>query len=248
MPIPIDGGGRNSLERLAGYPHKLSSWFHNLYDILKDLPWPLELLAWPFFWIYGYFDLIGDSLIAFSHGYFDVMTFLKGFVDLWGLQELLNAIWHDWGVFTSSPKNYILDKLNEVIQSFGIMITFPGRWVMERIQDYRPESYAWLSDFPKQFTRWAQDNHLWLYNLLFDKESFIIDIIDSFSWEAAYFIRDPKQATKFLSSLWLDLPMGFWSNPAEGIVVWVIDGLLLHWRRVLKPVVSVGESVITEIW
>jgi len=248
MPIPIDGGGKNSIEVIAGYFYKLAAELKKAWETVYSWPWPFNLLSWDFYWAWAWVDLAADNILEFSHGYFSVIGVLG---DMWGMLRLdYWDLWfrNEWRKFQSNPIAYIVGSIGDVIHDFAILTTFPGRWILEQIQDHRPEIYAWISDFPKEFTRWAQLNHPWLYNLLFDKETLITDIIDKFSWEAAYFIRDPKNATKYLSSLWLDLPMGFWADPAEGIVVWVFEGLLKHWRRVINSVVTVGEKVITEIW
>jgi len=248
MAIPINGGGRNFIETVATHFYNLATEFDNAYKLIIGWVFPFKFLAWPFRWGRDYLRGAARAIVDFAHSYNDVTNWINSIADGWGLNEIITDLWHGWNYFRSDPGRFIRDTINVEFAGWNTIISFPYVWIMDTIKRWNPALYDWLVDWPKEFTRWAQLHHPWLYNLFFDHRALAADIIDNFSWEAAYLLRDPRSAIKYYLSTMLDLPWDFWQNPKLGLVMWVFDYGLTYFRNILRPVMATAEKILLEEW
>jgi len=248
VPIPINGGGRNFLETIATHFYNLATEMDKLYVQVVGWILPFKLLAFPFRWSRDYYRAAARAIIDFSHKYGDVTDFITSLMEGWGLDDLITDLWHGWRYFRTDPGRFIGDVMGQAVTGWATLVSFPFIWILDTIKAGDPELFAWLVDFPKEFTRWAQLNHPSFYNLLFDKKAFVTDIIDEFSWPIAYLIRDFDGAKRYLGELYLELPYSFWDDPwgvgVQKLFDWIDDHDEWIAARVYKP----AERILRYLW
>jgi len=248
MPIPIDGGGQNKIEIIAGYFYQLGYWFRNLYDTIKGWIWPFSLMAWPFSWIYGYLNLIADNTLEFAHGYWNIVKFTRSLLDLWGLDELISNLWSEWGYFRSNPGAYIRTKVGEAITGWVVLITFPGRWVLERLQDAYPEIHTLLTDTSEVINRIIEGLFSGWASFRQDPWQFILLQFYERNLPVYYFISDPENWVKLRIGRALDLRPGFTLDFRGALTAWLLDKLDDLWTDYRADLYQLGEKWLRYFW
>ncbi len=252
-PLPA----KTVLEKIADRFKTVAADFYALYEALKDV-WLLgTYLRWPFWWLYYYFNFIGDKFYQADDLVRDLKRWVDGLVKGTVFEDLLYWLSYHFRSIRSDATNWVRRRFQSISGDMWSFVNTPHVWVFRKIEDW----ISWFYDFrrnPREtVVNWLKDKYPWIAGFLFNALGFIVDKV----YAGIGFLRGlrdrPQNTIIDWLAQWYHWVRTFLSNPFQFIIekvksfsteIRLFFDNPLEWARVkIKQVLGVSDFDLSDL-
>lgn len=194
-PLPA----KTVLEKIAERFKTIAGDFYDLYEALEDV-WLLgAYLRWPFWWLYYYFNYIGDKFYQADDLIRDIKRWIDGLVEGTVFQDLLYWLSSHFRTIRQDANNWVKWRIEDISSDLWTFINTPHVWVFRKIEDWVTWFYAFRQDPKGTIVTWLTDKYPWLASFLLDALAYIVNAV----YVGIAFIRDLRDRPQSTIIDWL---------------------------------------------
>lgn len=163
------------LETIGRIIKDIAGDFHDLYEKLDGV-WLLgQWLRWPFWWLYYYFNNVGDNFYVADNLVRALKQWIDGITDGTVIERFIDWLSSQYRSIRLDPIGWVRRKFSDISHETWQILNVPTTWVFDRIKSWIP----WFDDFRHNPGQFVVDKLLyrypWLNNFFTNALAWIVE-------------------------------------------------------------------------